>query len=290
MKNTVGIIMAGGKGTRLMPLTASISKHLLPIYDKPMIFYALSTLMIARIKKILIIGSSKDILHYKKFLNDGSQYGLKIFYAVQQKPRGIAEAFSIGKEFILNNKVCLILGDNFFYGNGLSSFLIKIKNSNFKGATVLGFKVKDPSNYGVIQMKGKKIQNIFEKPKKFKSDIAIVGLYFYDNKVINLIKKIKPSKRKELEISDINKLYLRSNSLRVEILNRGFTWLDTGTPEDLLKAAQFVHITEERQGIKIACIEEIAFRNKWISKDKLLKLAKDYGSNEYGKYLKNLVS
>ena len=289
MKNTVGIIMAGGKGSRLMPLTASISKHLLPIYDKPMIFYALSTLMIARIKRILIIGSNKDIEHYKSFLFDGSKYGLRITYAAQNEPKGIPEAFTLGKKFISNSNVCLILGDNFFYGNGLSSILMKIKKNNKIGATVIGFKVKHSSNYGVAKIVNKKITKIYEKPKKFISDIALAGLYFYDNKVVDYVKQIKPSKRKELEITDINNLYLKNKSLKIEILKRGFTWLDTGTPEDLLKAAQFVNITEERQGIKIACIEEIAFRNKWISKKNLIKLSKEYGSNDYGNYLKNLI-
>jgi len=289
MKNTVGIIMAGGRGTRLMPMTASISKHLLPIYDKPMIFYALSTLMIARIRNILIIGDIKDIEHYKKFLFDGSKYGLKISYAIQSKPKGIPEAFTIGKKFISKNNVCLILGDNFFYGNGLSSLLTKIKNSNKSGATVLGFKVKHPSNYGVAKIINKKIVSIYEKPKTFISDTALVGLYFYDNKVIDIVNQIKPSKRKELEITDINKIYLKNKALKIKILKRGFTWLDAGTPENLLKAAQFVNITEERQGIKIACIEEIAYRNKWISKQDLRGLSNDYGLTDYGKYLKNLI-
>lgn len=289
MNRTVGIIMAGGKGTRLKPLTSSISKHLLPIYDKPMIFYALSTFMLARIRKILIIGTDKDIEHYNAILSDGSKYGLKISYASQNIAKGIPEAFLIGEKFISNNNVSLILGDNFFYGNGLSSLLTKVKNKNKSGATVLGFKVKNPSNYGVAKIYNKKLINIYEKPKNFISDIALVGLYFYDNRVVSLVKQLKPSKRKELEITDLNKLYLKNKSLKIEIIKRGFTWLDTGTPEDLLKAAQFVNITEERQGIKISCIEEIAYRNNWISKKDLIKLSKEYGSNDYGNYLKSII-
>lgn len=289
MTETVGIIMAGGKGTRLMPLTASISKHLLPIYDKPMIFYSLSTLMIARIRKILIIGTKKDIEHYNIFLSDGKKYGLSIQYAIQENANGIPEAFIIGEKFIGKKNVCLILGDNFFYGNGLSSTLLKIKQDNNKKGTIIGFKVKKPSEYGVVKVTNGKIVKIVEKPNKFVSDIAIVGLYFYDNTVVKKAKKIKISKRKELEITDVNKFYLNDNKLNLEILKRGFTWLDTGTPENLLKAAQFVSIIEERQGIKIACIEEIAFRNKWISKKQLKQLAIDYGQNDYAQYLKNLI-
>ncbi len=289
MVATVGIIMAGGKGSRLMPLTTSISKHLLPVYDKPMIYYSLSTLMIARIRKILIIGSERDIEHYKVFLSDGKKYGLDIKYAIQKNPRGIPEAFIIAEKFISKNNVCLILGDNFFYGNGLSAVLKKIKKNNVNQGTIIGFTVKNPSEFGVVQLKKNKIVKIQEKPKKYISDLAIVGLYFYDHKVVSYSKRLKPSKRNELEITDLNNMYLKNKKLKIELLKRGFTWLDAGTPENLLKAAQFVNITEERQGIKIACIEEIAFRNRWINKKELKRIADEYKNNDYGDYLKNLI-
>lgn len=288
MVSCVGIIMAGGKGTRLLPLTTSISKHLLPLYDKPMIYYSLSTLMLARIRKILIIGTSRDLEHYKHFLGSGDKLGMEIHYEIQEYPKGIPEAFTIAEKFISKNNVCLILGDNFFYGNGLSSVLLKIKKNNKKQATIIGFKVKNPSDFGVVKIKNNKITKIQEKPKKYISDIAVVGLYFYDHKVVEYSKKLKKSKRNELEITDLNNMYLKKRKLKIEVLKRGFTWLDAGTPSNLLKAAQFVNITEERQGIKIACIEEIAYRNKWISKTQLINISNYYKNSDYGEYLKSL--
>ena len=289
MVETIGILMAGGDGTRLGPLTKNISKHLLPVYDKPMIYYSLSTLMLSGIKKILIVGKNKDIESYENLFSNGSDYGMQIEYVLQKEPKGIAEAFILSKKFIKNKNVCIILGDNFFYGNGLSLKLRKIKKNN-RGATVIGFKVQNPSDYGVLKIKNNKITNIVEKPKKYISSYAITGLYFYDSNVLDYAKKLKPSRRGELEITDLNKIYLSKNSLNFDILDRGFTWLDTGNPEYLLKATQFVNILEERQGVKIACIEEIAYRNNWINKKELNKIVKKMKMSNYKDYLINLIS
>ncbi len=289
MVSTVGILMAGGEGSRLNPLTNNISKHLLPIYDKPMIYYSFSTLMLANIKKILIIGKMRDINSYKNLFGDGSKFGMKIYYALQEKPMGIPEAFILGEKFIKNNNVCLALGDNFFYGNGLSKKLRYIKNKNF-GATVITFKVQNPQDYGVLEIKNKKIQKIVEKPKKFISNQAVTGLYFYDSNVVNLAKKLKPSNRNELEITDLNIQYLKRKKLNYVLLDRGFTWLDTGNPDYLLKATQFVSILEERQGVKIACIEEIAFRNNWIDKKQLNNLINNMNKSNYKDYLSNILN
>ncbi len=288
MRNTIGIIMAGGKGTRMSPLTEAISKHLLPIYDKPMIYYSLSTLMITEIRDVLIIGSEKDILSYTELFGNGSKIGMNINYEVQIEPKGIPEAFLIGEKFIGKNNVCLILGDNFFYGNGLSNKLINIKNNN-KGATLVAFEVQNPNDYGVIKFNKKKIISIEEKPKKFVSNYAVTGLYFYDNNAVTYSKSLKPSKRNELEITDLNKIYLNKKNLYLEVLERGYTWMDTGDPKNLLKAAQFVNIIEERQGLKIACIEEIAYRNKWINKRELIKISKMINNSNYRGYLKKIL-
>ena len=285
-----GIILAGGAGTRLHPLTTVISKQLLPINDKPMIFYPLSILMMSRIKDILIISTSNDLPLFKKLLKDGSHLGLNINYKVQEEPKGIAEAFLIAEEFIDGKEVSLILGDNIFYGNDLSDYL-KDKTRNAKsGATVFGYQVSDPERFGIVEVnkKGKAI-SLVEKPAKPKSNLAVVGLYIYDKKVVEYAKKLKPSKREELEITDLNKIYLDLGKLNVSILNRGSAWLDTGTHSSLLEASQFVNTIEKRQGLKIGCIEEVAYRNGWIGKKDLLKISNNYKNNQYGEYLKKIV-
>ena len=285
-----GIILAGGAGTRLHPLTTVISKQLLPINDKPMIFYPLSILMMSRIKDILIISTSNDLPLFKKLLKDGSHLGLNINYKVQEEPKGIAEAFLIAEEFIDGKEVSLILGDNIFYGNDLSDYL-KDKTRNAKsGATVFGYQVSDPERFGIVEVnkKGKAI-SLVEKPAKPKSNLAVVGLYIYDKKVVEYAKKLKPSKRGELEITDLNKIYLDLGKLNVSILNRGSAWLDTGTHSSLLEASQFVNTIEKRQGLKIGCIEEVAYRNGWIGKKDLLKISNNYKNNQYGEYLKKIV-
>ena len=285
-----GIILAGGAGTRLHPLTTVISKQLLPIYDKPMIFYPLSILMMSRIKDILIISTSNDLPLFEKLLKDGSHLGLNINYKVQEEPKGIAEAFLIAEEFIDGKEVSLILGDNIFYGNDLSDYL-KDKTRNAKsGATVFGYQVSDPERFGIVEVnkKGKAI-SLAEKPAKPKSNLAVVGLYIYDKKVVEYAKKLKPSKRGELEITDLNKIYLDLGKLNVSILNRGSAWLDTGTHSSLLEASQFVNTIEKRQGLKIGCIEEVAYRNGWIGKKDLLKISNNYKKNQYGEYLKKLL-
>ena len=285
-----GIILAGGAGTRLHPLTTVISKQLLPINDKPMIFYPLSILMMSRIKDILIISTSNDLPLFEKLLKDGSHLGLNINYKVQEEPKGIAEAFLIAEEFIDGKEVSLILGDNIFYGNDLSDYL-KDKTRNAKsGATVFGYQVSDPERFGIVEVnkKGKAI-SLAEKPAKPKSNLAVVGLYIYDKKVVEYAKKLKPSKRGELEITDLNKIYLDLGKLNVSILNRGSAWLDTGTHSSLLEASQFVNTIEKRQGLKIGCIEEVAYRNGWIGKKDLLKISNNYKNNQYGEYLKKIV-
>ena len=290
-KKMKGIILAGGAGSRLHPLTNVISKQLLPINDKPMIFYPLSILMMARIKEILIISTNTDLPLFEKLLGDGSNLGINIKYEVQEQPKGIAEAFLIAEDFIDGEDVSLILGDNIFYGNDLSDYL-KDKTKNAKrGATVFGYQVSDPERFGIVEINNKgKALSLVEKPKKPKSNYAVVGLYIYDNKVVDYAKTLKPSKRGELEITDLNKIYLEKGKLHVSILNRGSAWLDTGTHSSLLEAGQFVNTIENRQGLKIGCIEEVAYRNGWISKKDLMRISRNYKNNQYGDYLKKIIS
>lgn len=284
-----GIILAGGSGTRLYPLTKAISKQLLPIYDKPMIYYPLSVLMLAGIKEILIISTSRDLPLIKNLLGTGEKWGLLLQYKEQEQPSGLAEAFIIGEEFIGDNSVCLILGDNIFYGQRFSP-LLKEAVRLTEGAILFGYQVKDPERFGVVEFDEElNVLSIEEKPTFPKSNYAVTGLYFYDNTVIEKAKLVKPSKRKELEITDINNLYLSEGKIKVKLLSRGFSWFDTGTFDSLLDANNFVEKMEKRQGFKISCIEEIAFRNNWISKEKLEMLANEY-NNEYKTYLKSLIS
>ena len=283
-----GIILAGGSGTRLKPLTIAVNKQLLPIYDKPMIFYPISILMLSGIKKILIITNSGDLNHYKKILGNGSDLGLKIFYEIQEKPSGIPQAFVLGEKFINNSPVALILGDNFFYGYSFSGILNKLKKLR-KGAQIFLHKVADPNKYGVANIKKNKIIKIIEKPKKFFSNLAITGLYFFDGNVSCYSKKLKKSDRGEYEITDLLNIYQKKKELNYEILGRGFTWLDNGNAEDLFKTSDFVSMVEKRQGYKIACLEEIALKNKWITKKDLIQRIKFYGNCNYSKYLKGLI-
>ncbi|MEW2740101.1 glucose-1-phosphate thymidylyltransferase RfbA [Providencia sp. PROV130] len=284
-----GIILAGGSGTRLYPITMGVSKQLLPIYDKPMIYYPLSVLMLAGIREVLIITTPEDQNSFERLLNDGSQFGITIQYAVQPKPEGLAQAFIIGEEFIGSDSVCLALGDNIFYGQYFSPKL-KEAATRQEGATVFGYQVKDPERFGVVEFdSNKKVISIEEKPKKPKSTFAVTGLYFYDNQVLELAKKVKPSQRGELEITTLNEMYLKQNKLNVEMLGRGFAWLDTGTYESLLEAAQFVETIEKRQGYKVACLEEIAYNNGWLTKKDLLSRAELMAKNSYGEYLRSLL-
>lgn len=283
-----GIILAGGNGTRMSPLTKAVNKQLLPIYDKPLIFYSLSILMLSKIKEVLIIVNKGQLEQYKKIIPDGNNLGMKISYKEQEKPNGLPEAFIIGETFIKKDNVALILGDNFFYGQNLSSLLLECKNLK-SGAKVVLHKVNKPELYGVAQLKNNKISIIKEKPKKFISDKAITGLYFFDNNVIKLSKKLKKSKRNELEITDLLKIYKKQNKLRFKELGRGAVWLDTGSIEDFYNASSFVSTIENRQGIKIACLEEISLNNNWITKKELSQSIKFYGNCKYSNYLKTFL-
>jgi len=285
-----GIVLAGGSGTRLYPLTIGVSKQLLPVYDKPMVFYPISVLMLAGIRDILIITTPEDIKSYQKLLGSGSKFGINISYEIQPSPDGLAQAFIIGEDFIANDSVCLILGDNIFYGQSFSEQLVNaaIRNS---GATIFGYKVKDPDRFGVVEFDAQmKAVSIEEKPSIPKSDYAVTGLYFYDNDVIEIAKSVEPSARGELEITSINNMYMERGDLHVEILGRGFSWLDTGTHDSLLEASAFVQTVQHRQGLQIACLEEIAFNKGWLTSKQLIDLAKPMIKNEYGKYLLSLVN
>ena len=287
-----GIILAGGSGTRLYPVTKAVCKQLLPIYDKPMIYYPLSVLMLAGIREILVISTPRDLPKFKEMFGDGSQFGLSFSYKEQPAPCGIAEAFILGERFIGDAPVCLILGDNIFYGHGLTDLLKRAAYdvTTKGGATVFGCYVNDPERYGVVQFnKDGTVMSIEEKPKKPKSSYAVTGLYFYDNKVIGIAKKLKPSARGELEITDATKEYLKKGGIRLELLGRGYAWLDTGTHESLLEAGEFIATIEKRQGLKIACIEEIAYSCGYINKEQLLKLAESFKKNSYGQYLLRLI-
>lgn len=280
-----GIVLAGGTGTRLYPVTKGVSKQILPVYDKPMIYYPISVLMMAGIKDILIISTPDDIGTFEKLLGDGSDLGISFTYKIQPKPEGLAQAFILGEEFIGNDSVCLVLGDNIFYGYNFSKTLRKTAELE-SGATVFGYYVSDPERYGVVEFDdNNKVVSIEEKPKKPKSHYAVTGLYFYDNSVVDKAKNVKPSARGELEITDLNNMYLKEGSLTVELLGRGMAWLDTGTHHSLLQASNFVESIEERQGLKIACLEEIAFNMGYISKKQLVELAKPLSKNNYGQYL-----
>ena len=286
-----GIILAGGSGTRLYPLTKVTSKQLLPIYDKPMIYYPLSTLMLASIRDILIISTPSDTPRFKDLLGDGSNFGINLSYAVQEKPEGLAQAFLIGEDFIGNDTCAMILGDNIFYGGWFRKYLNDaVRDAENGKATIFGYYVNDPERFGIVEFdKEKNVISVEEKPKKPKSNYCITGLYFYDNRVVEMAKKVKPSARGELEITDLNRMYLNENDLKVQILGRGFAWLDTGTTESLMDAALFIQTIQKRQGVVISAPEEIAYHEKWISKEKLLHLADLYGKSPYGQHLKTVA-
>ena len=283
-----GIVLAGGTGSRLNPLTKSVNKHLLPLFDKPLIYYSLSILMLSNIREVLIIVNEKDTSAYKTLLGDGKRFGIKLSYAIQEKPSGIPEAFTIGEHFIKNSNVALILGDNFFYSQGLSKLLTDSKKK-FKGAEIFCYQVKNPNAFGVVVIRNNQIKSIKEKPKKTNSNLAISGLYFFDKNVAELSKNLKKSKRNESEIVDLLKIYMKKKKLNYTIFGRGAAWLDTGTPENFFEAGSFVYNIEKRQGFKIACLEEIAFLNGWINKSKIYESIKFYGTCSYSDYLKKLV-
>lgn len=284
-----GIILAGGSGSRLYPLTLGVSKQMLPVYDKPMIYYPLSVLMVAGIREILLISTPDDLPIFRKILGDGSHLGLSFSYAEQPRPEGLAQAFIIGESFIGQDPVCLMLGDNIFYGQGLSKILRRAVQLT-RGGLIFGYRVRDPERYGVVEFDSEgKVTGIVEKPKNPKSQYAVPGLYFYDNDVVNIARELKPSYRGELEITDVNLAYLKRNDLRVELLGRGFAWLDTGTHEALQQAASYVQAIQERQGLKVACLEEIAFRLGYIDSEQLKNLASKYMKNDYGQYLMEIA-
>jgi glucose-1-phosphate thymidylyltransferase len=285
-----GIVLAGGSGTRLYPLTLPISKQLLPVYDKPMIYYPLSVLMLARIQDILIITTAEDIDNFKRLLGDGSNFGVNLSYKIQPRPDGLAQAFILGKEFIGNDSVCLVLGDNVYHGQGFVSKLESARK-NSSGATLFAYRVRDPERFGVVEFNADfEVKSIEEKPSEPRSNWALTGLYFYDNEVVEIAESVKPSARGELEITAINQEYLRRKNLKVELLGRGFAWLDTGTHDSLLEASQYVQTLEHRQGYKIACLEEIAFRNSWIDKGQLEKIASPLLKSGYGQYLLDIAN
>jgi glucose-1-phosphate thymidylyltransferase len=291
MSKVKGIILSGGSGSRLYPLTLGVSKQLLPVYNKPMIYYSLSVLMLSDIREVLIITTPQDNINYKRLLGNGSDLGINIQYRIQHQPKGLAEAFIIGKDFIKKDNVCLILGDNIFYGSNFSEKLdksfVNLENNN---ATIFAYPVSDPERYGVVEIdKNGKPKKIIEKPKKAMSNLAVTGLYFYPNDVVEKVKKIKPSKRGELEITSINELYLNDQRLSLEILNRGFAWLDMGTNESLIDASIFVKAVENRQGLRIACIEEIAYKKNFINKKQFLRLISKFKNNSYGEYLSKII-
>lgn len=289
LRTTKGIILAGGSGTRLHPITKGISKQLLPIYDKPMVYYPLSVLMLAGIREVLVISTPEDIEGFKRLLGDGSQFGMELSYTIQPRPDGLAQAFILGEKFIGQSNVCLVLGDNIFYGQGFTPMLRQAA-ARQKGATVFGYQVKDPERFGVVEFdEQQRVISIEEKPQNPKSNFAVTGLYFYDNDVIQIAKQVKPSERGELEITSINQAYLERGDLNVELLGRGFAWLDTGTQGSLLEAAQFVETLERRQGYKVACLEEIALNNGWLSKEQVLAIGHTMHKNGYGQYLISLV-
>jgi glucose-1-phosphate thymidylyltransferase len=284
-----GIILAGGSATRLYPVTRAISKQLLPVYDKPMIYYPLSALMLAGIRDILVLSTPHDLPLFRRLLGDGARLGLKFHYAEQAEPRGIAQAFLIAEDFIAKDRVCLVLGDNLFYGHGLSELLQKASRLE-RGGLIFGYPVHDPERYGVVEFDGKgKVLSIEEKPKRAKSRYAVPGIYFYDSAVVGIAKSLKPSARGELEITDVNREYLRRGELRVELLGRGFAWLDTGTVDSLQQAANFIQTLQERQGLQVSCIEEIAYRQNFISAAQLRELAREQGKSGYGRYLTQLL-
>ena len=285
-----GIVLAGGSGTRLHPVTKGISKQLLPIYDKPMVYYPISVLMLAGIQEILIITTPEDQSSFIKVLGDGSSFGIELTYEIQPNPDGLAQAFIIGEDFIGDDSVCLVLGDNVFWGHGFTSMLEK-SASRTKGATIFGYQVNDPERFGIVEFDdNQKVISLEEKPKQAKSNFAVTGLYFYDNSVVEMAKKVKPSDRGELEITTLNQMYLEKGELSVELLGRGFAWLDTGTHETLLEASMFVEMIEKRQGYKVACLEEIALRNKWLTINDIKKISSSMPINSYGKYIDELLT
>lgn len=285
-----GIVLAGGHGTRLYPITLGISKQLIPIYDKPMVYYPISVLMLSNIREILVISTPIDMPYYKRLLGDGSSFGISIEYAVQDNPKGLAEAFIIGEDFIGDDNVSLVLGDNIFYGQHFSELLNKA-SSQVSGASVFAYHVSNPSDFGIVEFdKHGKVMSIIEKPKEPKSNYALTGLYFYDNQVIDIAKSIKPSDRGEIEITSVNNHYLQMNNLSVHTLGRGFAWLDTGTHDSLLEAGHFVQTLEQRQGLKVGCLEEIGYLNGWLDKEDLIKRSEELSKTSYGKYLENLAN